>query len=71
MRISVLVEKAGVTEEIPADTVVLAAGFVENNGLFQELKDMGQEVYLVGDAKKSPGNIMHAVADGNKVGREI
>lgn len=32
---------------------------------------MGQEVYLVGDAKKSPGNIMHAVADGNKVGREI
>lgn len=68
---SVLVEKAGVTEEIPADTVVLAAGFVENNGLFQELKDMGQEVYLVGDAKKSPGNIMHAVADGNKVGREI
>ena len=39
--------------------------------MFQELKDMGQEVYLVGDAKKSPGNIMHAVADGNKVGREI
>lgn len=68
---SVLVEKAGVTEEIPADTVVLAAGFVENNGLFQELKDMGLEVYLVADAKKSPGNIMHAVADGNKVGREI
>ena len=58
-------------KEIPADTVVLATGFVENNSLFHTLQDMGKEVYLVGDAKKSPGNIMHAVADGNRVGREI
>ena len=68
---SVIIEKNGVREELPADTVVLAVGFVENNALFNILQDMGKEVYLVGDAKKSPGNIMHAVADGNRVGREI
>lgn len=67
----VVIEKDGVSSELPADTVVLAAGFVENNGLYTALKDCGKELYLIGDAKKSPGNIMHAVADGNKVGREI
>ena len=68
---TVVIEKAGVSEEIPADTVVLAAGFVENNQLYTALKDSGKPIYVVGDARKSPGNIMHAVADGNKVGREI
>ena len=68
---TVVIEKADVSEEIPADTVVLAAGFVENNQLYTALKDSGKPVYVVGDARKSPGNIMHAVADGNKVGREI
>ncbi|MCF2664482.1 FAD-dependent oxidoreductase [Oscillibacter valericigenes] len=68
---SVVIEKDGLSEEIPADTVVLAAGFVENNSLYTDLQDCGKDVYLIGDAKKSPGNIMHAVADGNKVGREI
>lgn len=68
---SVLVEKDGQVEEIPADTVVMATGFAENNGLYKALADCGKEVYVVGDAKKSPGNIMHSVADGNKVGREL
>lgn len=58
-------------EEIPADTVIMATGFIENNSLYDELKDSGKEVYLVGDAKRSPGNIMHSVADGNKVGWKI
>lgn len=68
---SVVVEHAGAKEELPADTVVLATGFAANNGLYTALKELGKEVYVVGDAKKSPGNIMHSVADGNKVGREI
>lgn len=68
---SVLVESNGEVSEIPADTVVMATGFAENNGLYTALEQSGKEVYIVGDARKSPGNIMHSVADGNKVGREI
>ena len=68
---SVLVEKDGVVQEIPADTVIMATGFVENNNLYAALKDSGKEVYVVGDARRSPGNIMHSVADGNEVGRKV
>ena len=64
-------EKDGDVQEIPADTIIMATGFVENNSLYHTLKDSGKEVYVVGDAKRSPGNIMHSVADGNKVGREV
>ena len=51
-------------------TVVLAVGYKANDNLYQALKDSGKEIYLLGDAKQ-PSNIMHAVADGNKAGREI
>ena len=67
---SVVVEKDGVQDEIHADTVVLAVGYKANDNLYQALKDSGKEIYLLGDAKQ-PSNIMHAVADGNKAGREI
>lgn len=68
---SVLIEKDGSTQELPADTVIMATGFVENNSLYNALKDSGKEVYVVGDARRSPGNIMRSVADGNEVGRKI
>lgn len=68
---TVVVEKDGVTSEIQADTVVLAAGFVENDQLYTALKDCGKELAIIGDARQSPGNIMHSVADGNKAAREI
>lgn len=68
---SVVIEKDGVRSELAADTVVLATGFASNNGLYTSLKELGREVYVIGDARQSPGNIMHSVADGNKVGREI
>ena len=41
------------------------------DSLYTALKELGREVYVIGDARQSPGNIMHSVADGNKVGREI
>ncbi|MBR0281788.1 MAG: FAD-dependent oxidoreductase [Oscillibacter sp.] len=68
---SVLIEKDGSTQELPADTVIMATGFVENNSLYNALKDSGKEVYVVGDARRSPGNIMRSVADDNEVGRKI
>lgn len=68
---SVVIEKSGEKSEIPADTVILATGFASNDGLYTAIKELGREVYIIGDAKKAPGNIMHSVADGNKIGREI
>ncbi len=67
---SIVVEKDGVQDEIKADTVVLAVGYKANDDLYHALKESVKEIYLLGDAKQ-PSNIMHAVADGNKVGREI
>ena len=67
---AVVVEKNGVQDTLKADTVVLAVGYKANDNLYQMLKDSNKEVYLLGDAKQ-PSNIMHSVADGNKVGREI
>lgn len=67
---SVIVEKDGVQDEIPADTVILATGYAAKNDIYNSLKDSGKEIYLLGDAK-APSNIMHAVADGNEAGRAI
>ena len=68
---TVVIESDGVRSELPADTVVLAVGYKANDALYTALQDCGKELYLIGDAKKSPGNILHAVADGNEVGRRI
>lgn len=68
---TVVIESGGVQSELPADTVVLAVGYRANDALYTALKDCGKPVYLIGDAQKSPGNILHAVADGNAVGRKI
>lgn len=67
---TVVIEKDGKTEELPADTVILATGYKADNSLYQMLKDNGKNVWLLGDAE-APRNIMHAVADGNRAGREI
>ena len=68
---TVVIESNGTRSELPADTVVLAVGYAANDALYTALKDCGKELYLIGDARKSPGNILHAVADGNEVGRKI
>ena len=48
----VVVELEGEQQTIKADTVVITSGYVEENGLYQELKDEIPELYLIGDAKK-------------------
>ncbi|HWQ80237.1 MAG TPA: FAD-dependent oxidoreductase [Anaerovoracaceae bacterium] len=65
------VKAKGVTEaEIPADTVVLAAGSRPNNKLADELKAAGYQVKVIGDAEKV-GLVMDAVAQGYDTGANL
>lgn len=52
--------KTGATEKIPADLVILSLGNRSNNRLYQELSELYERVYLLGDAKKV-GRIANAV----------
>lgn len=53
--------------EIEADTVILALGFKSNRCLYEELKEAGKEVVVIGDAVK-PGKIFDAVHTGYRAG---
>ena len=47
-----VVDAEGKTQEIPADTIVLALGYVPENGLLNALKEKGIHTVPVGDAVK-------------------
>lgn len=48
----VVMDKEKQTEEIPADTVIIATGLKSENALYDELAADYSEVYLIGDASK-------------------
>jgi NADPH-dependent 2,4-dienoyl-CoA reductase/sulfur reductase-like enzyme len=48
---------------LPAETIVLAVGYRENDGLFKKLEGRVPEIYLVGDGLE-PKGIMEAARDG-------
>lgn len=56
--------------EIEADTVILAVGYGANRSLYEELEDMVDEIYVIGDANR-PRKIVNAVHEGNKIARQI
>jgi NADPH-dependent 2,4-dienoyl-CoA reductase/sulfur reductase-like enzyme len=58
----ITVDKQWKRHELPADTVVLALGYVPNRALVDALKGKVEELYVVGDAVKSR-NILEAVHD--------
>lgn len=62
--------KDGKSKTIKADTIVLAAGAVSENRLYQNMKDIVAETYLVGDSI-SPRNIRDAIAEGFEAGIKI
>ncbi len=64
------IEAGGVSEEIPADTVVLAIGAVAHNPLEKVLKQMSIPCRVVGDAGK-PGWAFDAIHQGFEAGRTI
>lgn len=66
----VIVEVDGKEEEIPADTVIIAAGSCPDSALYGELKESGMEVYLIGDAKEARKAI-EAIQEGYEVGLRI
>ena len=55
-----VVDKNFNKREIPADTVIIATGFVSHDNFYEALRDKVEEVYRIGDCVK-PGNIVDAV----------
>ncbi len=55
---------------IKADSVILAVGTVPNQDLFERVKPLVSEVYLLGDSKEL-GYIEGALADGVRIGKAI
>jgi len=69
-RDSVILDPDGVREPVPADTVVLAAGYVPDRGLLHDL-DLGrQRVHVVGDSKEAR-DILEAVEESFWLGRNL
>lgn len=56
--------------EIEADTVILAVGYRANRFLYEELEDMADEIYVIGDANR-PRKIVNAVHEGNRIARQL
>lgn len=66
----VKISRAGSTDFIEADTVVLAGGLEPNAGLAKELSGRGTVVYSIGDCAQ-PGKLLEATASGFLVGQQI
>lgn len=67
---AVRIETDGRTEEIPADTVVLAVGTRSRNPLQESAAALGLPLRVVGDAAR-PAMVFDAVHQGFLAGREI
>jgi 2,4-dienoyl-CoA reductase-like NADH-dependent reductase (Old Yellow Enzyme family)/thioredoxin reductase len=64
----VIIERGGLEERlIGIDTVVLAAGYVPDNGLSRMLDGIGLKVHCIGDCRKR-GTALEAIHDGFVVG---
>ena len=66
----IITTKDGEKKTIEADTVVIAAGAVPEQSLYQEIEDRVAEIYLVGDSVL-PRRIGEAVAEGFQTGLAI
>ena len=67
----VRIEERGVEIEVgPADTIVLALGAEPENGLYESLKTLVEELYLVGDAR-GVRKALEAIEEGFLVGLTV
>ena len=66
----VVAETAEGNIEVAADTVVMAVGAKENDGLYRALEDYAGEVYKIGDCDKF-SNIANAIWSGHDLGSLI
>ncbi len=67
---SVQVKQEDQTFELTADTVITSVGYVENNTLYEELKDLNLPVHNIGDSSKVH-NIMYAIWDAYELARNL
>lgn len=56
--------------KIDADTLITSVGYLANNALYEEIKDINVPVYNIGDSNKVH-NIMYAIWDAYELGRNI
>jgi len=66
----IIVDQEDGRQALSADTVVITSGYVEEKGLYRQLKEKVPELYLVGDGKKLR-SCLSAVHDAAKVARGI
>lgn len=66
----VVIAKGEDVSTIPADTVIGAVGYKENNKLYEELRDMPVPVHNIGDSNKVQ-NIMYAIWGAYEVAKNL
>jgi 2-enoate reductase len=67
---SIMVETPKGDKKIIADTVMIAAGYHSEKGLFDSMTDSNKIVFNVGDSRKVH-NIMYTIWDANQIAREL
>lgn len=63
----VVLRRNGKMEAIKMDSVIIAAGYQPNRGLYDELKVLHEEVHFIGDCREV-GRVHNAIQDGFEVG---
>jgi len=58
--VNILLEKAGITFLLDADTIIISVGEASQNDLAGTLKDQIPEVYTIGDCQKT-GNVLTTI----------
>jgi len=67
----VVVEQDGKKQMLSGfDSIVLALGYTPVSGLYEQVKEMVPETYLLGDAR-NPGNVMEVLSEAIDTGRLI
>ncbi|MBC7325953.1 MAG: FAD-dependent oxidoreductase, partial [Moorella sp. (in: Bacteria)] len=66
----ILIDRSFHRSSLPAESVILAAGFKPEQGLYRALLGQVPELYLIGDSRE-PRNIMGAIWDAYEVARNI
>ena len=56
--------------ELPADTLITAAGYLSDDRLYQRIKDMEIPVYNIGDSSQVH-NIMYAIWNAYELARNL
>ena len=67
---AVTVQQDSKQVELPADTLIAAVGYLSENSLYQQIKDMDIPVYNIGDSSQVH-NIMYAIWNAYELARDL